>query len=229
VTGDAVAATIAHEVRQPLTAMVTSADAGLRFLDRAVPNLERAKGAFRRISADGHRANEVVGGIRAMFRKEVRPMHPLDVNEVIREALALEREHLSTQRILVRVDAAAPLPQVEGDRVQLQQVVMNLITNAIDAMAVGDDPRLLCVRSEAYGTTGVIVSVSDSGAGIGSLEAERIFNPLFTTKPDGMGMGLAICRSIVEAHDGRLWTEPNSPRGTTFHFTLHATPETIVQ
>ena len=156
-------------------------------------------------------------------------MVPVDVNEVIREALALEQERLTMQRILVRVDSGAELPQVDGNRGQLQQVVLNLIANAIDAMTVTGDPRLLRVRSEAYRTGGVMVSVSDTGAGIDAEAVERIFNPLFTTKPDGMGMGLAICRSIIEAHDGRLWTVPNSPRGATFHFTLQTTPETIVQ
>ena len=220
-TGDAVAATIAHEVRQPLTAMVTSADAGLRFLDRAAPNLDRAKEAFKRIAADGHRAGEVVGSIRAMFKNDVRLTDGLDVNDVIREALALERDNLQAHRILVRVESSTQLPVMQGDRVQLQQVVLNLIANAIHAMAAEDEPRLMCLRSEAHMPAGVMVSVSDTGAGVGAQDVDRIFNPLFTTKSDGMGMGLAICRSIVEAHDGRLWTVPNSPRGAIFHFTLH--------
>jgi signal transduction histidine kinase len=220
-TGDAVAATIAHEVRQPLTAMVTSADAGLRFLDRAAPNLDRAKEAFKRIAADGHRAGEVVGSIRAMFKNDVRLTDGLDVNDVIREALALERDNLQAHRILVRVESSTQLPVMQGDRVQLQQVVLNLIANAIHAMAAEDEPRLMCLRSEAHMPAGVMVSVSDTGTGVGAQDVDRIFNPLFTTKSDGMGMGLAICRSIVEAHDGRLWTVPNSPRGAIFHFTLH--------
>ena len=219
-TGDAVAASIAHEVKQPLTAMVTSADAGFRFLDRSTPNLDRAKEAFKLIAADGHRAGEVVENIRANFRNDVRTRTSLDVNELIREALALERSDLEKHRILVQVEPNERLPEVRGNRVQLQQVLLNLITNAIDAMAVKDEPRVLCVKSEAYEGDGVMVSVADTGAGVSSQDIDRIFNPLFTTKSDGMGMGLSICRAIIEAHDGRLWFAPNTPRGAVFQFTL---------
>jgi len=221
-TGDAVAATIAHEVKQPLTAMVTSADAGFRFLDRSMPNLDRAKEAFRLIAADGHRAGAVVESIRANFRNDGRTRTSLDVNELIREALALERGDLQKHQILVEAEANKQLPEVRGDRVQLQQVLINLITNAIDAMAAKDEPRVLSVKSEAYQSDGVMVSVADTGAGIRSQDIDRIFNPLFTTKSDGMGMGLSICRAIIESHDGRLWFAPNTPRGAVFQFTLHA-------
>ena len=222
VTGDAVAATIAHEVRQPLTAMVTSADAGFRFLDRSAPNLERAKEAFRRIAADGHRAGEVVGGIRAVFRNDAGTRTPLDVNVVIREALALERNDLRKHRIEVQVEPSRDLPDVRGNRVQLQQVLLNLITNAIQAMATEDEQRVLCVKSEAHEVDRVMVSVADTGTGIGAQDVDRIFNPLFTTKSDGMGMGLSICRAIIEAHEGRLWVGPNTPRGAVFRFSLRA-------
>lgn len=221
-TGDAVAASIAHEVNQPLTAIVTSAGAGLRLLDRQTPDLEKARDAFRRITADGHRAGEVVGSIRGMFKNEVRSTAGLDLNEVIHEVLALERDSLHSHRITVSVEPGAELPAVCGDRVQLQHLLLNLIANAIHAMATEDEPRLLSVRSEAYEGTGILVSVSDTGVGVQSADASRIFNPLFTNRTDGMGMGLAICRSIVEAHAGRLWTMPNSPRGAIFQFTLHA-------
>ena len=221
-TGDAVAATIAHEVKQPLTAMITSATAGFRFLDRATPNLDRAKEAFKQIAADGHRAGEVVGSIRAIFRNDVKTRTSLDVNELIRDALALERRDLQEHRISVQAEPNEQLPEVRGDRVQLQQVLLNLITNAIDAMAAKDEPRVLCVRSEPFEGDAVMVSVADTGAGINSQDSERIFNPLFTTKSDGMGMGLSICRAIIEAHDGRLWVTPNTPRGAVFQFTLHA-------
>src|SRR5688572_2865499 len=219
-TGDAVAATIAHEVRQPLTAMVTSADAGLRFLDRPIPNVDKAKQAFTRIAADGHRAGEVVGSIRAMFKKEVRPRTAVDLNEVIREALAVEGDDLQMHRILVELEPSTRLPEVLGDRVQLQQVILNLITNAIHAMAAESEPRVLRVTSEVYRASGVLVSVADSGSGIDLPDFDRIFNPLFTTKTDGMGMGLSICRAIIEAHEGRLWAVPNIPHGTVFQFTL---------
>ena len=220
-TGDAVAASIAHEVKQPLTAMVTSADAGFRFLDRSPPNLDRAKEAFKLISADGHRAGEVVANIRANFRSDVRTRTSLDVNELIREALAMERADLERHRILVQAETNRPLPEVRGNRVQLQQVLLNLITNAIYAMATKDEPRVLSVKSEVYEGESVLVSVADTGAGISPRDVDRIFNPLFTTKSDGMGMGLSICRAIIEAHNGRLWFAPNSPYGAVFQFTLH--------
>ena len=222
VTGDAVAASIAHEVKQPLTAMVTSADAGFRFLDRSMPNLDRAKEAFKLIAADGLRAGAVVESIRANFRSDVRTRISLDVNELIRETLALERSDLQKHRILVQAVPNKRLPDVRGNRVQLQQVLLNLIANAISAMATKDEPRVLCVKSEAYEGDSVMVSVADTGTGVSPQDIDRIFNPLFTTKSDGMGMGLSICRAIIEAHNGRLWFSPNTPRGAVFQFTLHA-------
>ena len=222
VTGDAVAASIAHEVKQPLTAMVTSADAGFRFLDRLTPNLDKAKEAFKLIAADGHRAGAVVDDIRANFRNDVRAKTLVDVNELIREALALERSNLERHRVLVQVEANKQLPEVRGNRVQLQQVLLNLITNAIYSMAAKEEPRVLCVKSETYEDNSVMVSVADTGTGVSPQDIDRIFNPLFSTKPDGMGMGLSICRAMIEAHDGRLWHAPNTPRGAVFQFTLHA-------
>jgi signal transduction histidine kinase len=221
-TGDAVAATIAHEVRQPLSGMITNADAGLRWLDRSMPDLDEAKAAFKQIVADGHRAGAVIGSIRAIFKKDVRNRTSLDINDLIGEALALTRGDLQRHRILVQPEPNAQLPQVRGDRIQLQQVLLNLITNAIDSMAAKDGARVLCVRSEVDDGGGVIVSVADTGTGIGSQDLERIFNPLFTTKSSGMGMGLSICRSIIEAHDGRLWVVPNKPEGAVFQFMLVA-------
>jgi signal transduction histidine kinase len=221
-TGDAVAATISHEVTQPLTAMIASADAGFRFLDRSMPNLDRAKEAFKRISADGHRAGAVVESIRANFRTDVRTRASLDVNELIREAIALEHRDLQKHRIVVEAEPNEQLRYVQGNRVQLQQVLVNLITNAIDAMAARGEPRILSVKSEVYQGDGVLISVADTGTGISSQDIDRIFNPLFTTKSSGMGMGLSICRAIIEAHDGRLWFAPNTPRGAVFQFTLRA-------
>jgi signal transduction histidine kinase len=221
-TGDAVAATIAHEVRQPLSGMITNADAGLRWLDRSMPDLDEAKAAFKQIVADGHRAGAVIGSIRAIFKKDARNRTSLDINDLIGEALALTRGDLQRHRILVQPEPDAQLPQVRGNRIQLQQVLLNLITNAIDSMAAKDGARVLCVRSEVDDGGGVIVSVADTGAGIGSQDLERIFNPLFTTKSSGMGMGLSICRSIIEAHDGRLWVVPNKPEGAVFQFMLVA-------
>src|SRR5262245_36460938 len=220
-TGDAVAASIAHEIRQPLTAMVTAADAGLRFLDRSIPNFDKAKEAFRRIVEDGHRAGAVVANIRANFKSDVRERSSFDLNELIQEALALGRGDLQKHRVLVQAEPNRQLPKVRGNRVQLQQVLLNLIMNAIDAMAAKDEPRILTVKSEVCEADRVIVSVADTGPGVSTQHSDRIFNPLFTTKSDGMGMGLSICRAIIEAHEGRLWFAPNTPRGTVFQFTLH--------
>lgn len=221
-TGDAVSATIAHEVKQPLSGMITNADAGLNWLERSTPDLDEAKAAFRQIVADGHRAGEVIGSIRAIFKKDARKRTSLDINELIGEALALTRGDLQRSRISVQTEPNAQLPQIRGDRIQLQQVLLNLITNAIDSMAAKDGARVLRVRSELHDGGGVIVSVADTGTGIGPQELERIFNPLFTTKSGGMGMGLSICRSIIEAHEGRLWVAPNKPEGAVFRFTLLA-------
>ena len=221
-TGDAVAASIAHEVRQPLTAMVTTADAGLRFLDRSVPNVAKAKEAFSRIVGDGHRAGALIGSIRANFKSDVRERISFNLDELIQETLALERGDLQKHRVLVQAEANNRLPDVRGNRVQLQQVLLNLITNAIDAMAAKDDPKILSVKAEAYKADAVIVTVADTGTGINLQDADRIFNPLFTTKSDGMGMGLSICRAIIEAHEGRLSVAPNTPSGAVFRFTLPA-------
>jgi len=221
-TGDAVAASIAHELRQPLTAMVTTADAGLRFLDRPQPNLDKAKEAFRRIVADGHRAGALLGNIRANFRSDVRDRTSFDLDDLIQEAVALARADLQKHVILVQAEPNKRLLHVRGNRIQLQQVLLNLIMNAVDAMAAKDGPRILSVKSQTYEGDRIMVSVADTGTGIDSPDAERIFNPLFTTKSDGMGMGLSICRAIIEAHEGRLWFGPNTPCGAVFQFTLPA-------
>jgi signal transduction histidine kinase len=220
VTGDAVAASIAHEVKQPLTAIITCADAGILFLDRATPSLDRVREALTRISADGHRAGAVINNIRETFRNEVRNRTALDVNDLIADALVLEQDDLQKHRILVQVEPNRNLPRVHGDRVQLQQVLLNLISNAVGAMEGTQEPRVLLVQATASEDSSVMVSVTDTGAGVGALDGERIFDPHFTTKSDGMGMGLAICRAIVEAHGGRLGFAPNKPHGTVFRFTL---------
>jgi signal transduction histidine kinase len=221
-TGDAVTASIAHEVRQPLTAMVTTADAGLRFLERSNPNLDKAKEAFKRIVADGHRAGEVVRNIRANFKSDVRDRSVLDINELVCEVLLLADSDLQKHRILVQAERNSRLPEISGNLVQVQQVLFNLVVNAADAMANMEGPRILGIKSEACEGDRVMISVSDTGQGIDSLEVSRVFSPLFTTKPDGMGMGLSICRAIVEAHEGRLWFSENTPCGSVFHFTLQA-------
>lgn len=232
VTGDAVAASIAHEVKQPLTAIITTADAGSYFLARAVPDLERVREALARIAADGHRAGAVIENIRATFRSEVRNRTELDIDELIRDTLLLERDNLRKHRILVQVESDHRLPEVRADRIQLQQVLLNLIANAIAAMAAREEPRILHLKSTAHAGDGILVLIADTGSGVDARDTERIFSPHFTTKPDGMGMGLSICRSIVEAHQGRLWFAPNTPHGAVFGFTLgeggsDATPERL--
>jgi signal transduction histidine kinase len=219
-TGDAVSASIAHEIKQPLTGIVTNADAGLRWLERSMP--DQAKAALEQIVADGHRAGAIIDGVRAIFRKDARNSTSLAINDLIGEALALLRDELQKHRVSVQVELNEQLPRVIGDRVQVQQVLLNLITNAIDSMVANDGSRVLCVKSGFHDPNGVLVSVADSGRGIEQNDTDRIFNPLFTTKSGGMGMGLAICRSIIEAHDGRLWVTPNKSEGAVFQFMLLA-------
>jgi signal transduction histidine kinase len=164
----------------------------------------------------------VIGSIRAIFKKDVRTRAPLDINELVREALALMRGELQTHRVSVQAEMNEQLPPVRGDRVQLQQVLLNLITNAIDAMAATHGARGLCVKATVHESGGVMVSVEDTGRGIDPKDIDQVFNPLFTTKPHGMGMGLSICRSIIEAHEGQLWASPNRSQGAVFQFTLPA-------
>ncbi|WP_287259549.1 MASE4 domain-containing protein [Mesorhizobium sp.] len=221
-TGDAVAATIAHEVKQPLAAMITRSETGLRWLDRAVPELHMARTEFMKIAADGHRAAAVIESIRANFRKDERVRASFDVDNLIEEAISLLEDDLKSHRILVKVERSARPLRVIGDRIQLQQVLLNLITNAIEAMITVDGPRELAVSSSLSDDGDVMISVADTGMGIAAQDLQRVFDPLFTTKSRGMGMGLSICRSIVQAHDGMLWVSPNAPRGSIFQFVLGA-------
>jgi len=162
----------------------------------------------------------VIESIRANFRKDARVRAPLVPDNLIEEAIALLQEDLKNHRILVQVKRSARLLQVMGDRIQLQEVLLNLITNAIEGMATVDGPRVLAVSSDARDDGGVMISIADTGTGIDAQDVQQVFNPLFTTKPGGMGMGLSICRSIIEAHDGMLWVVPNAPRGSIFQFVL---------
>ncbi|QQO36288.1 MASE4 domain-containing protein [Bradyrhizobium diazoefficiens] len=223
-TADALSASIAHEIKQPLSAMMANAAAGAHLLDRSRPDLEEAKLVFQEIVVDGRRAGAVIESIRAIFKKDARSRSPLNIDELIRETLALLIGELRAARIAVRVQAHERLPRVNADRVQLQQVFVNLIMNAIDSMAANERPRVLGVTSEVHSSGGVIVSVTDTGAGVDPKQLDRIFNPLFTTKSQGMGMGLSICRSIIEAHDGQLWAVANGSNGAVFQFVLPAHP-----
>ena len=224
-TGDAVSASMAHEIQQPLSAITMYANASLRWLDRAAPDLDEAKAALQRIVTSGHRAGTVIENIRAIFKRDGRTRTSLDVNNLIREALALVHDDLQTHRIAVQADYDQWLPRIEGNQVQLQQVLVNLITNAIDSMATEDGQRVLSLRSEVHDSGSVMVSVEDTGKGVEPSAIDRIFNPQFTTKAHGMGMGLAICRSIIDAHGGRLWMTANLPRGAIFHFSVPAHPD----
>jgi signal transduction histidine kinase len=219
-TGDAVAATIAHEVKQPLSAMITRAETGLRRLDRPTPDLNKVKEEFKQIATDGYRAGVVIDSIRANFKKDARNRTPINLDGLIGETIALLRGDLQRCRIVVQAESNRGLPPIMGDRTQLQQVLMNLVSNAIDSMTAKDGPRVLSIRSELRDEDGIVISVADTGTGIRSQDVERVFNPLFTTKSDGMGMGLSICRSIIEAHDGQLWVVPNAPTGAVFQFAL---------
>jgi signal transduction histidine kinase len=219
-TGDAVSASIAHEIKQPLSGIVINAEAGLRWLARSMP--DQVETTLQQIVADGHRAGAIIDGVRALFKKDASNATSLDINDLVGEALAHVRDELTRHGVSVQAELNEQLPRVKGDRVQLQQVLLNLITNAIDSMAAKDGPRVLCVKSGIHDPGGVTVSVADRGTGIEPKDIERIFNPLFTTKSHGMGMGLPICRSIIEAHSGHLWVSPNTPEGTVFHFMLLA-------
>jgi signal transduction histidine kinase len=222
-TGNAITAMIAHEIKQPLAGMTAYAYAGHRWLDRAVPDLDEAKEAFRKIAADGHRAGAIVESIRAMFRGEPQSRTSFDMHELIEESLVFLRNDLQKNRIVVDAARNGQLPAVIGEPIQLRQVLLNLMTNAIDSMAAIAGPRILAVHAELQ-NGGVLVSISDTGTGIKSEDVERVFNPLFTTKPQGMGMGLSICRSIVESHDSHLSVAPNNPRGAVFRFVLRPDP-----
>jgi signal transduction histidine kinase len=222
-TWDAVSASIAHEIRQPLSGVSLNAEAGLLWLRRAQPDIGEAEKAFTCIARDGQRAEEIIGKIRAIYRKDAGERIALDINELVSASLALLRAELETHRVLVHMDLSERLPRVKGDQVQLQQVLVNLTTNAIDSIiATEGGERVLRVRSDSDTANTVTIAVEDSGRGFESTDMDNIFNPLFTTKSKGMGMGLSICRSIVEAHDGRLWATPNRPRGAVFRFSLPA-------
>ena len=214
-------ASIAHEVNQPLAAIVTNGDAGLRWLNREVPQLDEVRGAIERMIDCAKHASEVIARLRALSRKSTSEKIRLDINEVVNEVLVLIRREISVHQVSVQLDLAAPLPPVFGDRVQLQQVIMNLLVNGIQAMApITDRRRELLIRSRSHNSEQVLVEVRDSGVGIDPEHVGQLFNPFFTTKANGMGMGLSICRSIIEAHGGRIWASHNTGLGTTLQFTL---------
>jgi len=214
-------ASIAHEVNQPLAAMVINAEASLRLLSRDVPEIEDARAGIAEVIKDGHRAGEVIRRIRE-FSKNAHPqMVQLNLNEVVEEAVKLVRHEALRHGVTIRYEFASVLPPVRGDRIQLQQVIVNLAVNGMEAMtSVQDRERVLIVRTQEDQSDRLLVAVADAGVGIEPENLNRVFSAFQTTKPGGLGMGLAICRSIVEAHGGRLWATANDGRGATFHFTL---------
>ena len=213
-------ASLAHEVNQPIAAAATDANTCLRWLARDQPDLEEARAAASRVVKDAARAAEIMSRIRSLFKKEVSQRELVDMHEIIREMVALMSGEAARYSISVWAELSAELPQVMGDRVQLQQVLMNLMMNSIEAMKDADGPRELIVRSQQTEDDQLVVSISDTGIGLPSQRADQIFNAFFTTKPHGTGMGLRISRSIIESHGGRLWAANNSPRGACFAFAL---------
>jgi PAS domain S-box-containing protein len=215
-------ASIAHEINQPIGAAITYADAGLRWLDAHPPNLEEVRQAFGVILESSVRAGEVMDRIRTLLRKAPLQKASLEINEVVQKVVALTRREAEKNGISVQTQLAESLPAIHGDRVQLQQVVLNLLINAIEALSGTSGGQLELLVSTAKNESGVVVSVRDSGPGLMPESVEQLFDSFYTTKPGGLGMGLSICRSIIEAHGGRLWASANEPRGAVFQFTLVA-------
>ncbi len=213
------AASIAHEVNQPLAGIVTNGNASLRWLAGGSPNLDEARQAIQRIIRDGSRAGQVVARIRALSQKTRASKELLDINEAIEEIVVLTGAELRRNQVVLRMELAADIPLIVGDRIQLQQVVMNLILNGVEAMRNLDEKNLL-IKTERGDVDEVRVALQDSGVGLDPKTEEQIFDAFFTTKPAGLGMGLSISRSIVENHGGRLWAVPNDGPGATFQFTL---------
>jgi PAS domain S-box-containing protein len=213
-------ASLAHEVNQPIAAAVTSANSCIRWLEADTPNLDKARAAAARIVKDGTRAAEIISRIRLLFQKGTLQWELVDVNEVIEEMIVLLRGEAMRHSISIRSELTADLPPVMGDRVQLQQVMMNLMTNSIDALKSVDGTRELAIKSQRADNEQLLVSVSDTGVGLPPEQVDQIFNAFFTTKAHGTGMGLRICRSIVESHGGRMWAGDNSPRGASFYVSL---------
>lgn len=219
-TMGAMVASIAHEIRQPLAAVVANSHAGTRWLEKDEPTLSEARAALKSIGEDGHRANEVISSISAMFKKNANKRVPVDINGLVSDVLNLSRGELRSRKIALSTNLAADLPRISADPVQLREVLLNLIMNGAEAMSTtAENLRALAVGSRLE-TSEVTITVEDSGAGIDATNADQIFEAFFTTKPTGMGMGLAICRSIIAAHDGRLWASPGNSCGAIFHVVL---------
>ncbi|HVY99275.1 MAG TPA: MASE4 domain-containing protein [Dongiaceae bacterium] len=222
-TMEALSASIAHELNQPLASAVTNANAALRWLGRQTPNLDEARAALQRIAEDGLRGGQVIESIRAVFQKEARERGALDINAIITTAIRRSEDEARAAQIAIQTDLDRGLPPVNGNAVQLQQVLSNLIANAFEAMhAVPDRSRVLTVRSRPEGAHEVLVSIEDTGIGLKPGDGARVLEPFYSTKPHGMGLGLTICSSIVESHGGRIWAMDRTPRGAIFRFSVPA-------
>jgi C4-dicarboxylate-specific signal transduction histidine kinase len=218
-TAGVLAASIAHEINQPLTGIVVSASAARRWLALSEPSIEEAQDALDQIERDGHRAGEIITSLRGMFKKETQARKPIDINKLIFTVLAIVRHELQTHGVDLRTQLDESLPALEGDRVQLQQVVLNLVMNAIEAMQSAV-PRTLSIRSCLSKPNFVHVAIEDTGTGIDPSNHDHIFNPMFTTKARGMGIGLSVCQSIVKSHNGRIWVTRGIEKGSIFQFEL---------
>ena len=219
-------ASLAHEILHPIATARNNARAAVRFLDMSPPNMAEVREALACIVRDADRGKAIVDRIREHIKKAPPRNDRFDINEAIEEVIEMVRAPIDKNGVSVRTRLAAGVTSVWGDRVQLQQVVLNLILNAVEAMdSVEERGRRLSIRTEQRGAVGILVAVQDSGPGIDPEHLQRVFEPFYTTKPSGLGMGLSICRSIIDAHGGRLWAEANQPRGTVFQFTLPAAQE----
>ena len=223
------AASIAHEVNQPLMAVVTNADTCLRWLAKEPPDFDEARQAAERVVSAGHRAADIIRTIRALARKSTPEMTRFDINAAIADVLILTRGELKRHDVSLETELSADLEPVLADRGQMQQVILNLIVNGIEAMTAGMHyPRVLQISSRMVKPGNILIAVADTGTGLDPAKVDYIFDAFFTTKPEGMGMGLSICRSIVEAHGGRLWASSNSPRGSLFQFTVPGAPSGVL-
>jgi signal transduction histidine kinase len=218
-TAGELTAAIAHEIRQPITGMVTMANAALRWLSRESPDIGRARDAMNKVVAAGHQASDVITNVRELFGKDTQEKTPTDLNKLIKSVLGLLDTDLRKHSIESQMNLSEQLPLVVGNEVQLQQVILNLVINAIESMNSAE-PRVLSIDSETTRHNGVRVSISDTGSGIDLTNLDRIFEPMFTTKTHGMGMGLSICKSIIESHNGQIWVTAGAPRGSIFQFEL---------
>jgi C4-dicarboxylate-specific signal transduction histidine kinase len=224
----ALTASIAHEVSQPLSGIITNAGTCLRMLAADRPNIDGARETARRTIRDGNRASDVITRLRALFAKKDATTESVDLNEATREVIALSLSELQRSRVILRPELADDLPPVAGDRVQLQQVILNLLRNASDAMSGFDDrPRKLVIRTERDEGDHVRLTVQDTGVGIEPQAMGRLFEAFYTTKSGGMGIGLSVSRSIIESHQGRLWAAPNDGPGATFSFSIPRRPERV--